>query len=125
MHNDCQIKVNVQPEYIKGHSDPEKNHFVFAYHITISNHGKAQAQLLSRHWIITDANGEIEEVRGEGVIGEQPIIQVGGHHRYSSFCILKTPFGCMQGSFQMIDEHGESFNAPIAPFSLAIPHTLN
>ncbi len=123
--SDCLIVVEVTPEYLPEQSEPENNRYVFAYHILISNQGSVAAQLVSRHWIITDANGGINEVRGEGVVGEQPWLTPGDEHAYSSFCILETPVGVMQGSYQMVAEDGREFEAEIPLFSLAVPGALN
>jgi len=121
----ARIEITVRPEYAGEHSAPEQGRFVFIYHISIHNTGDASAQLLRRHWIITDAEGRVEEVEGEGVIGQQPTIPAGGEHAYQSFCVLETPVGCMQGSYQMLGADGESFTADIAPFTLAAPGSLN
>ncbi len=123
--SDCLIDVEVIPEYLPEQSEPENNRYVFAYHILIANKGSMAAQLISRHWIITDANGGINEVRGEGVVGEQPWLAAGDEHEYSSFCILETPVGVMQGSYQMVAEDGSEFEAEIPLFSLAVPGALN
>jgi len=119
------IHVQVQPEYAEEHSDADEGRFVFIYNVSIRNEGNVSAQLLRRHWIITDANGEVQEVEGEGVIGEQPDIPPGGSHDYKSFCVLDTPIGCMQGSYQMQAADGTDFEAQIEPFTLAIPGSLN
>jgi len=119
------MTVVVRPEYAEEHSDPEQSQFVFIYHISIRNEGVVPAQLISRHWLITDANGQVQEVEGEGVIGEQPVISPGGEHRYNSFCVLETPVGCMEGSYQMVAEDGTAFEAPIPAFTLAVPGTLH
>ncbi len=122
---DHQISVQVRSEYAEENSDPTEMRFVFIYHIVIRNTGNVAAQLLRRHWIITDADGHVQEVEGEGVIGEQPDIQPGGEHAYQSFCVLKTPIGCMQGSYRMRAADGTDFEAPISPFTLAVPGSLN
>lgn len=119
------IQIDVQAEYAEEHSHADKQQFVFIYHIRICNHGKQAARLLSRHWIITDGSGHVEEVQGEGVVGEQPHIAPGGEHQYSSYCVLKTPVGCMRGSYQMLADNGDTFEAPIATFSLAVPGALH
>jgi len=119
------IVVEVEPEYAAEHSQPEEGRFVFTYHVTIHNHGEMAAQLMSRHWLITDANGDVEEVQGEGVVGEQPVILPGARHRYNSFCVLPTEVGCMQGSYQMVAENGTPFEAIIPIFTLAVPSALN
>jgi len=115
----------VTPEYLDEHSEPEEARFVFAYHVSVRNSGEVPAQLHSRHWIITDGNGKAEEVNGEGVVGEQPVIAPEGEHRYSSFCVLETPVGMMQGSYRMIAEDGTAFDAEIPLFRLAVPGALN
>ena len=122
---DNPIEVTVRTEYAAEHSDPAQNRYVFIYYISIVNSGSQTAQLISRHWQISDATGNIEEVRGEGVVGEQPILAPGKEHFYNSFCILETPVGCMQGSYQMPGQDGLYFDAPVAPFSLAVPGSLN
>jgi len=120
-----QIEVIVLPEYIPEQSGLDEDRYVFAYHITIHNQGRVAAQLVSRHWLISDANDQVDEVRGEGVVGEQPLIAPGGEHHYSSFCILETPVGIMQGSYQMVAEDGTAFEAEIPAFTLAVPGSLN
>ena len=119
------IRVDVETAFVEGQSDPDEQRFVFAYTITIRNEGEVPAKLLTRHWVITDANGKVQEVHGEGVVGEQPHIQPGEGFRYSSGAILETPVGSMEGSYQMIADDGERFDAPIAPFTLAIPGVLH
>ena len=121
----CNIIVETRPEYSTEHSEPEQGRFVFIYYITIRNVGEQAAQLLSRHWIITDGNGLVEEVMGDGVIGEQPVIAPGQSHQYNSFCVLQTNVGYMEGSYRMLSEQGELFDAPIAAFTLAAPGALN
>jgi len=125
MTETCPIIVDVKPEYSTEHSEPEQGRFVFIYYITIRNIGEQAAQLLSRHWVITDGNGLVEEVMGDGVIGEQPVISPGGAHQYNSFCVLQTNVGYMQGSYRMLSESGEVFDAPIPAFTLAAPGSLN
>jgi len=117
------IRVSVETEYMQEHSH-EGNH-VFAYHICIRNEGEQAAQLLSRKWLITDADGNESEVQGEGVIGEQPIIQPQAEHCYSSFSVLKTQVGCMQGSYFMQAEDGNLFEAIIPTFTLAVKGVLH
>lgn len=119
------VRVQVEPEYLAQQSDPQSGLWVFAYHIRISNTGGDTVQLLSRHWIITDATGKVEEVRGPGVIGQQPILKSGEHFSYTSGCPLPTPVGTMHGTYQMITQRGERFNADISPFTLAEPYSLN
>ncbi len=106
-------------------SSPRENHYHFAYHITISNVGPETAQLISRHWVITDADGDVQEVHGPGVVGEQPILEPGASFEYTSSCPLKTNVGTMQGTYQMVRAHGEAFDVRIAPFTLAVPNALN
>jgi ApaG protein len=119
------IRVDVQTSYVPEQSDPGSQRYVFSYTITILNEGKEPARLLRRHWLITDANGKIQEVRGDGVVGEQPHLQPGQGFRYSSGAILETPVGTMQGSYQMETDKGAQFDAPIAPFRLAMPGILH
>jgi ApaG protein len=119
------IRVEVQSAYLPERSAPEEGRFLFAYFVRISNTGTEQAQLVSRHWIITDANGREEQVKGAGVVGEQPVLKPGDTFEYSSFCPLPTSVGSMWGSYQMITEDGETFDAAIAPFTLAVPNALN
>ncbi len=122
---DHDIRVQVQTEYLQGQSDPDSERFVFAYTITIRNDGAVAARLLTRHWIITDANGKVQEVRGEGVVGEQPHLRPGQDFRYSSGAILETPVGAMEGSYQMVTDDGSHFDAMIPPFRLAVPGLLH
>ena len=119
------IVVDVATTYVEDQSDPREHRFVFAYTITIRNEGNTPARLLTRHWIITDANGKVQEVRGDGVVGEQPRLKPGQGFRYSSGAVLETPVGVMQGSYQMVADTGERFDAPIAPFSLAMPGVVH
>jgi ApaG protein len=120
-----QIRVDVQTDYLAEQSDPGSGRFVFSYTITIRNEGSEPARLLQRHWLITDANGKTQEVRGDGVVGEQPHLKPGQGFRYSSGAVLETPVGAMQGSYQMQTDGGARFDAPIAPFRLAMPGILN
>ena len=117
--------MQVRATFLPDLSQPRENHFHFAYHITISNVGTETAQLISRHWVITDADGDVQEVQGPGVIGEQPILEPGVSFEYTSFCPLKTNVGTMHGTYQMVRANGESFDARIAPFTLAVPNALN
>lgn len=119
------IRVDVESGFIEEQSAPEQARFVFGYTITISNQGSIPAKLLNRHWVITDANGKVEEVRGKGVVGDQPHLQPGQQYRYSSGAILETPVGAMEGDYEMIDELGEHFVAPIPVFSLRTPNSIN
>lgn len=123
--NPYNIKVDVETAYVDAQSDPDQGRYVFSYTITIRNLGTQPAKLLTRHWVITDANGKVQEVRGEGVVGEQPLLQPGQGFRYSSGAILETPVGAMQGSYQMVADDGARFDAPIAPFTLAVPGLLH
>jgi ApaG protein len=118
------IRVDVETSYLDEKSDPKQLKYVFSYTITIRNEGKVSARLLNRHLIITDANGEVQEMRGEGVLGEQPHLNPGQGFRYSSAAILKTPVGAMQVSYEMLADDGRRFDAPIAPFRLAMPGIL-
>jgi ApaG protein len=115
------ISVEVETTYVDEQSDPNERRYVFSYTITIRNEGAVPARLLTRHWIITDANGKVQEVRGDGVVGEQPHLKPGQGFRYSSGAVLETPVGAMQGSYEMIDDEGQRFDAPIQPFRLAMP----
>ena len=119
------IGIDVETHYIAEQSAPEQSRFVFAYTITIRNNGDQAARLISRHWIITDGEGRTQEVRGEGVVGEQPYLRPGEFFRYTSGTVLDTPVGTMQGSYQMVAEDSHQFEALIAPFTLAIPRTLH
>ncbi len=119
------IRVDVSTAYVEDQSNPVDGRFVFSYTITIRNEGRAPAKLLTRHWIITDANGRVQEVVGEGVVGEQPYLLPGQGFRYSSGAILETPVGTMQGSYHMVSDDGHHFEAPIAPFRLAMPGLLH
>ncbi len=123
--NTPHINILVETYPIEVESDPEANRFVFAYTITIENKGEIAVKLLSRHWIITDANSRVQEVRGKGVIGEQPHLKPDKSFKYTSGTMIETPVGSMQGSFQMITDDGEHFEVEIEPFSLAIPRVLN
>lgn len=119
------IEVDVRTAYVEGQSDPTANQYVFAYTITIRNTGQSAARLISRHWLITDANGEVQEVFGEGVVGQQPYLQPGEDFSYTSGTSLPTPVGTMQGSYQMRSEEGVHFDATIEPFTLSMPHMLH
>ena len=123
-HEPHKIRVQVATAYLDEQSSPSEERYVFSYTITIRNEGERAAQLLTRHWIITDANGRVKEVRGEGVVGEQPRLEPGQGFRYSSGAVLETPVGTMEGSYQMVDAEGQHFDAAIPPFRLAIPGIL-
>lgn len=116
------ISVSVETSYLEKQSDPDEQYFVWAYRITIANHSNQTVQLLSRHWKISDGQGRVQEVRGEGVIGEQPILEPGANYTYSSGTPLQTPSGFMHGSYQMQSDDGERFDVDIPAFSLDSPH---
>lgn len=119
------ISVAVDTRYLEDQSDPDERRFVFAYTITIRNRGTVPAKLLGRHWLITDANGKVQEVRGDGVVGEQPHLMPGQGFRYTSGAVLETPVGSMQGSYRMLADSGVEFDAPIPAFTLAIPGKIH
>ena len=119
------ISVEVTSRYSPDHSDPRKRQWFFLYTVIITNNGPQTAQLLNRHWIITDATGNVEEVRGPGVVGEQPTLRTGERFEYTSGCPLGTPFGSMRGSYEMVSGDGEHFLAEIAPFSLRSSDAVN
>jgi ApaG protein len=119
------VRVRVQSEYAPERSHPSKNQWFFLYTITISNEGPETVQLLTRHWIITDATGHVEEVRGPGVVGKQPILRPGEAFEYTSGCPLTTPFGTMEGTYQMVTDAGERFDAAVAQFTLSEPYTVH
>ena len=121
----CDIRIQVATRYIDDQSDPDINRYVFAYTITISNSGDVAARLISRHWIITDANGKVQEVNGDGVVGEQPHLNPGEVFRYTSGAVLETPLGAMQGLYRMEADNGIGFDAQIEPFTLVVPGLLN
>jgi len=119
------IRVQVESFYDEDRSSPQESYYFFAYQVRISNEGAEKAQLISREWIITDANGEAQRVQGPGVVGEQPVLAPGEAFEYTSFCPLSTAVGTMHGSYHMVRPDGSSFEAEIAPFSLAMPHAVN
>lgn len=119
------IRVSVKTHYIERESNPAHGHYVFAYTITIENQGSLAAKLLSRHWVITNANGMVQEVKGPGVVGEQPLLQPGEGFEYTSGTVLDTPVGSMQGTYQMKAEDEHEFDAEIPAFVLALPNTLH
>ena len=119
------IRVQVTSHYLPEQSKPEASRYVFAYHVTIVNRGVKAAQLLSRHWVITDSNQQVQEVKGEGVIGEQPTIAPGRSYEYTSGCVLETEVGTMEGSYRMQSEDGTQFDAEIPRFTLSFPRTLH
>lgn len=119
------IRVDVESTYLPDRSEPTAHRWLFAYTVTLQNLGPQPAKLLSRHWEIADADGNQEEIEGDGVVGHQPRIEPGEGFRYSSFCVLKTPHGSMRGSYRMVRDDGEAFDATIAPFPLVIPQMVN
>lgn len=119
------INIEVETNYLDDQSEPREQRYVFAYTITIRNEGDVPAKLLTRHWIITDANGRVQEVRGDGVVGEQPYLKPGQGFRYSSGAVLETPVGTMQGTYQMMADDGAKFDAAIPAFRLAMPGMLH
>ena len=120
-----QIEVDVETLYLEPDSNPDKNQFVFAYTITIVNTGVTAARLLTRHWVIRDANGKVQEVQGDGVVGEQPHLKPGEAFQYTSGTMLETSMGTMGGNYGMVTDEGETFTAPIADFLLTVPRTLH
>ena len=122
---DYSLEIQIATRFLDEESAPEDDRYVFAYTIRIRNLGRLPAQLVSRHWVITDGNGRVEEVRGEGVVGEQPRIEPGEQFTYTSGAVLPTAVGTMQGSYDMLADDGTRFDAPIAMFSLSIPRTVH
>ena len=125
MKNNFNIRIKVITNYLKEQSAPDENRYVFSYEINIKNLGNNSAKLISRQWIITDSNGNIQEVNGDGVVGQQPNINPGEEFTYTSGTIIKTPVGTMEGRYFMEDMNNKSFEAPIAPFTLAVPGLIN
>lgn len=119
------IRVSVLSEFAPDRSRPAQGHWFFLYTITIANEGPDTVQLVSRHWVITDGSGHVEEVQGPGVVGEQPVLEPGEAFTYTSGCPLATPFGKMEGTYQMVTKRGEAFDAVIAPFALSEPYTVH
>lgn len=119
------IRVTVRSQYLPERSSAKGSQYAFAYTVRITNEGERAAQLQSRHWIITDGEGKVQEVRGEGVVGEKPRLMPGQAFEYTSWCMLATPHGSMHGTYQMVCDDGERFDAQIAPFTLALPYSLN
>lgn len=119
------VRVHVDARFSPPHSDPRKREWFFLYTIRIENEGTETVQLVNRHWIITDANGHVEEVRGPGVVGKQPVLQRGESFEYTSGCPLRTPFGSMRGTYEMVTAQGEHFDATIAPFALRETESFN
>lgn len=124
-HKHYEFSVTVETEFLADQSDVDNNRYVFSYHITIVNTGSVAAQLISRHWIVTDANNNVQEVRGLGVVGEQPLLQPGERFEYTSGTVLNTPVGTMQGSYHMTADDGNQFDAEIAQFTLSMPRILH
>ncbi len=120
-----EIQIDVRTVFLPGQSAPDENRYVFAYTVTITNSGSVPARLMTRHWVITDGNDQTREVRGEGVVGEQPYLLPGSSFQYTSGTILETPVGTMRGSYQMIADDGTEFDAEIPSFTLSIPRTLH
>jgi len=123
--NHYAISIDVATRYLQEQSEPGQDRYVFAYTIQIRNHGDLPARLVSRRWVITDANGKVQEVEGEGVVGKQPLIQPGEYFEYTSGAVLETSVGTMEGSYAMVADDGARFEAPIAAFTLTIPRTLH
>ena len=119
------IDVQVETRFVPDQSKPDDNRYVFAYTVTLRNAGELPARLLARHWVITDANGKTEEVRGEGVVGEQPWMRPGDDYQYTSGAVLETAVGTMRGTYQMLADDGTRFEAPVPAFTLSIPRTLH
>jgi ApaG protein len=120
-----EISVGTRSAYLAEQSDPAKNQYVFAYTITLVNTGTVAAQLVSRHWYITDADHRVQEVKGLGVVGQQPVLKPGESFEYTSGASIPTPVGTMRGTYQMVGEDGKTFDAPIPPFTLSVPRTLH
>lgn len=123
--NNHRVDVQVRSEFLPGQSNPAGGRYAFAYHITMQNNGRVTAQLMTRHWVVTDGNQRVQEIHGDGVIGKQPRLAPGESFSYTSGTVLGTPVGAMHGSYQMVGEDGVRFEAPIAPFTLAVPGALN
>ncbi|HSC23540.1 MAG TPA: Co2+/Mg2+ efflux protein ApaG [Casimicrobiaceae bacterium] len=124
-HKRYEISVTPKVTFLPEQSDPDKNHFVFAYTITVTNTGDVTAQLVSRHWIITDAEHRVQEVKGQGVVGKQPVLRPGESFEYTSGASIPTSVGTMRGSYQMLAEDGFAFEVPIPVFTLSVPRTLH
>ena len=122
---DYNVQVSAEAVFVPERSDPDAERFFFAYTITIRNQGSVAARLLTRHWIITDGTGSEQEVHGDGVVGEQPHMEPGQGFQYTSAAVIETPVGSMHGSYQMVADDGVEFEAPIAPFRLAVPSSLH
>lgn len=124
-NTECGVEIRVRTQYLSQQSDPARSSFAFAYTINITNHREEAVQLLSRHWIITDQNNRVEEVKGKGVIGQQPVIQPGASFEYSSGTVIASEVGDMRGSYTMETSSGETFEAQIPMFVLALPHMIH
>lgn len=124
-NSDFKIQVVALVKHLAEQSDEAENRYVFSYTITLTNNGNSTVQLMSRHWIITDGNNQVQEVRGQGVVGEQPVIKPGQSFGYTSGTVLATPVGTMSGSYQMVSEDGTKFEAPIPQFVLSVPRVLH
>ncbi len=122
---DYTLEIQIATRFLDEESEPEREHYVFAYTIRIRNLGRLPAQLVKRHWIITDGNGKVEEVHGDGVVGQQPRLEPGEQFEYTSGAVLETAVGSMQGSYDMVGDDGTHFDASIPPFTLAAPRTLH
>ena len=125
MNDDYDIDVYIQPIYMEDQSDPNEDRYVFSYNVTIENSGGVPVRLLSRHWIITDANGRKKEIQGKGVVGEQPHLEPGESFRYTSWAMLETPIGCMHGSYHLVTDSGDNFEKGIPAFTLTTPNQLH
>lgn len=119
------IRVEVHSTFVPERSSPQEEEFFFTYHVRISNVGSETSQLVSREWVITNAEGEVERVKGPGVVGHQPVLSPGGSFEYTSYCPLRTSVGSMHGTYQMVTDAGDPFDAVVAPFTLAVPNALN
>lgn len=120
------IRIQVRPRHLAEQSEPARKHWLFAYHVTVTNEGRDPVQLMSRHWVITNGEGKVEDVRGPGVVGQQPVLKSGEEFQYTSGCPLDTPVGTMHGEFTFVNiASGENFEARIDPFTLAVPSALN
>jgi len=125
MRTDHHLDIKIETTYLEGQSDPDSERYVFAYTVTMRNEGRISVKLMTRHWVITDSNGKVQEVRGEGVVGEQPHLKPGQGFRYSSGAVIETPVGTMHGSYQMRGDDGLEFDAPIPAFRLALPGVVH
>jgi ApaG protein len=119
------IRVEVESSFVPERSKPSKKVWFFTYRVKITNQGSETVQLVSRHWTITDANGEVQQVKGQGVVGYQPLLGPDESFEYESFCPLRTSFGTMHGTYRMVPQGGDEFDAQISPFALGMPHSIN